>query len=127
MLKIDWMIWKTWRYTLHKIVKQNFKTHCLHYLFQASLEKTYEELTNSKTHSGDKLKALEDNLTNLENDLNGNKQKIEDANGIIKRQTEQLLEQATDLQDFKVHLHSTCLQGECFPKKSYLQKFFISV
>ena len=61
-------------------------------------------MTNSKTHSGDKLKALEDNLTNLENDLNGNKQKIEDANGIIKRQTEQLLEQATDLQDFKVHI-----------------------
>ena len=87
--------------------------------FQASLEKTHEELTNSKTHSGDKLKALEDNLTNLENDLNGNKQKIEDANGIIKRQTEQLLEQATDLQDFKVFIH-----GEYFPEKSLDTKNF---
>ena len=86
---------------------------------KASLEKTHEELTNSKTHSGDKLKALEDNLTNLENDLNGNKQKIEDANGIIKRQTEQLLEQATDLQDFKVFIH-----GEYFPEKSLDTKNF---
>ena len=84
-------------------------------------------MTNSKTHSGDKLKALEDNLTNLENDLNGNKQKIEDANGIIKRQTEQLLEQATDLQDFKVYLHSTCLQGEYFPKNLLIPNIFISI
>ena len=69
---------------------------------QSTLEKTHEELTNSKNHSADKLKALEDNLTNLENDLNGNKQKIEDANVVIKRQTEQLLEHETDFQDFKV-------------------------
>merc|ERR1712141_785794 len=55
----------------------------------------------SKSHSSDKLKNLEDQLTNLENDLNGNKQKIEDANGVIKRHTEQILELEPEINDVK--------------------------
>ena len=44
---------------------------------------------------------LDDQLTNIQNDLNGNKQKIEDANGVIKRHTEQLIELEPEINDLK--------------------------
>ena len=58
----------------------------------------YLLLRNFTTHI---YHNLDDQLTNIQNDLNGNKQKIEDANGVIKRHTEQLIELEPEINDLK--------------------------
>ena len=57
-----------------------------------SLSDTTDNLDNLKDTAERKWKVIDETLSNVENDLNGNKQKIEDANGVIKRHTEQIFE-----------------------------------
>lgn len=64
-------------------------------------KQTREDLEHLQDKTNDKLKNLEDHVSNMENDVNGNKQKIEDANKVIKRHTEQLLEIVPEMNDLK--------------------------
>ena len=62
---------------------------------------TTDDLDKFKSQANDKFQNIDDQLSNIQNDVNGNKQKIEDANGIIKRHTEQLIELEPEINDLK--------------------------
>jgi len=66
-----------------------------------AVDDTTDDLDKFKSQANDKFQNLDDQLTNIQNDLNGNKQKIEDANGVIKRHTEQLIELEPEINDLK--------------------------
>ena len=62
---------------------------------------TTDDLDKFKSQANDKFQNIDDQLSNIQNDVNGNKQKIEDANGIVKRHNEQLIELEPEINDLK--------------------------
>ena len=66
-----------------------------------AVDETTDDLDKFKSQANDKFQNIDDQLSNMQNDLNGNKQKIEDANVVIKRHTEQLIELEPEINDLK--------------------------
>lgn len=69
-------------------------------------KKVRQDLDDLKDKLEARTKALEIQMNIVENDINGNLQKIEEANKVIKRHTEQILPLDSDLNDLKQDLEA---------------------